>query len=84
MQTLRRSFKTIKIGVAAIVTGGVCIASLQAYNAEPENPLNSIDLPPPPKRGEQLKSLGSGTVFDILVIGGGATGCGIALVSIYL
>ena len=30
------------------------------------------------KRGNTLQSLKSGDVFDLLVIGGGATGCGIA------
>lgn len=30
-------------------------------------------------RSEQLSRLRSGEVYDVLVIGGGATGCGIAL-----
>ena len=33
-------------------------------------------------RGDQLEKLRSGKVYDVLVIGGGATGCGIALDSV--
>ena len=37
---------------------------------------------PPLSRSDQLVRLRSGKVYDVLVIGGGATGCGIALDSI--
>lgn len=35
-----------------------------------------------PTRAEQLKSLEETPEFDVLVIGGGATGCGVALDSV--
>lgn len=37
-------------------------------------------LPEIPKRNQQLEALKSGKQYDILVIGGGATGTGVALV----
>ena len=35
-----------------------------------------------PSRADQLKKLSEGKEYDVLVIGGGATGCGVALDSI--
>ena len=64
----------------------------------PPFPLSFIYTPPPPlplslsliylfpfscsSREDQLAKLRSGKVYDVLVIGGGATGCGIALDSV--
>lgn len=44
--------------------------------------VNSKPKPPLPTREEQLKALQALDEYDILVIGGGATGSGVALDSI--
>lgn len=48
---------------------------------------NAVQRPPKrkrtlPLRSEQIKSLQSGEEFDVLIIGGGATGAGCALDSV--
>ncbi|CAG2105660.1 unnamed protein product [Medioppia subpectinata] len=56
-------------------------------NASSQQTLSSSHLRPTsskglPSRADQLKSLRDGKEFDVLVIGGGATGCGVALDSV--
>lgn len=65
----------------------------QHYNTTTSPSLFLLYTPLPPytylpsplscsSRGDQLEKLRSGKVYDVLVIGGGATGCGIALDSV--
>lgn len=50
------------------------------YAAEQKAPLRAKR--PLPPREEQIKALQSGDEFDVLIIGGGATGSGCALDSV--
>jgi hypothetical protein len=71
-----------------VVKGGVIFGgSYYAYQIIKEyehrnvlSELNKIKLEKIPTRSEQLRHLQSKKEFDILVVGGGATGTGVALV----
>eukprot|EP01097_Dermamoeba_algensis_P005887 TRINITY_DN3704_c0_g1_i1.p1 TRINITY_DN3704_c0_g1~~TRINITY_DN3704_c0_g1_i1.p1 ORF type:complete len:709 (-),score=180.95 TRINITY_DN3704_c0_g1_i1:1367-3493(-) len=73
----KRKLFTAAAGILSAVSLGV-----YGYNRYEEYQLNSLRLPNPrkrlPSREEQLKKLQT-KEFDILVIGGGSTGSGIAL-----
>jgi len=51
---------------------------LKLYHDDDPNP-PAWTLTPLPTREQQVQSLASNKQFDVLVIGGGATGCGVAL-----
>lgn len=56
----------------------LCYQSFQARAVAPPDWVNN----PLPSREAQIKALECTTEFDVLVIGGGATGCGVALDSV--
>ena len=51
-------------------------------SSQPSAPLKPISGKGLPSRADQLKNLRDGREYDVLVIGGGATGCGVALDSV--
>ncbi|CAB9506703.1 3-phosphate dehydrogenase, mitochondrial [Seminavis robusta] len=72
-----------KILWAAGTVGGFGTLLLaQKTRLEPAKKTQTAIMPSPrrlPTRQEQLQRLSSGKQFDVLVVGGGATGCGVAL-----
>lgn len=77
---------------AGVTTLGACIgAAVSVWALERRSPVirveNAAVRPPKrkrtlPPRSEQIKSLQSGEEYDVLIIGGGATGSGCALDSV--
>lgn len=70
---------TVIIGAVAFSNNEVNKASLEQSSSDASNKKPLYSQKPLPTRDEQLSRLSSGQTFDVLVIGGGATGCGIAL-----
>jgi glycerol-3-phosphate dehydrogenase len=68
-------------GVGATAVGGIVYAnSLSKKKAEiAEQTIRSTKEKPVPTRAENLRRMQSGEEFDVLVVGGGATGAGVAL-----
>jgi len=86
----RRIFSRRSLAVASLATGTVLGGGYYYLNSGPSYPLPSKETrrPPPPwippSRKEMLDALvksGSGLAdeFDVLIIGGGATGAGVAV-----
>ncbi|XP_058797659.1 glycerol-3-phosphate dehydrogenase, mitochondrial isoform X2 [Phymastichus coffea] len=75
MATLR----LLAAGVSAVSAG----ALTSYYLLTPENPVHAEKARPPkrplPSREDQVKTLKKGEIYDVLIIGGGATGAGCAL-----
>lgn len=72
----------IATGGTAAVLGGVYAIVKRAQTSRAEEALiarKSAKETPVPTRDENLERLGSGEEFDILVVGGGCTGAGVAL-----
>jgi glycerol-3-phosphate dehydrogenase len=88
---LRRTVRTVLSARTAAYAGGTTVALTGAgywyLNSGPVYPPSTLETrrPPPPwtppSRKEMLDSLKSSMVdeFDLLVVGGGATGAGVAL-----
>ncbi|CAE8632852.1 unnamed protein product, partial [Polarella glacialis] len=79
----RKWRKRLLVGVGAAGGGVAAVAGFSYRNEnqrrETEQLIRSVKETHIPTRGENLKRLASGEVFDILVVGGGATGAGVAL-----
>ena len=83
----RRIFSRRALAFASVATGTVVGGGHYYLNSGPSYPLPSKETrrPPatwtPPPRGEMLDAIRSGPAegFDLLVVGGGATGAGVAV-----
>lgn len=86
----RRILSRRSLAIASLATGTFLGGGYYYLNSGPSYPLPSKETrrPPPPwtppSRKEMLDSLvksgsGSGEEFDVLIIGGGATGAGVAV-----
>nr|CAB3250536.1 glycerol-3-phosphate dehydrogenase, mitochondrial [Phallusia mammillata] len=68
--------------LGVVGTGGACLwflAGRQMSMEPPGGPVPAWTQNPLPSRQVQLKTMENTQEFDVLVIGGGATGCGVAL-----
>eukprot|EP00898_Chlorokybus_atmophyticus_P006439 jgi/Chlat1/6797/Chrsp51S06494 len=75
MSTFTVVVRRAALGAAALASGGVSWLIWGGVPA-PRDDVPMLDSPPP--RQQQISSLRS-EAFDVLVVGGGATGCGVAL-----
>lgn len=77
----RRLFRKV---LAATLVGGIGTASALSYKSvqqrhETSRKIRSVEERPVPTRTQNLERMRSGEEFDVLVVGGGSVGAGIAL-----
>ncbi|CAE7826392.1 GPD2 [Symbiodinium sp. CCMP2592] len=66
------------VGFTAVGVGSFSYSS-EKKRQDREKKIRTVEEKPVPTRADQIKRLASGEEFDILVVGGGATGAGVAL-----